>query len=117
MDYHVVEARYVRDHVVWLRFKTARRVRWVSHLSWKGPSSNRFATRSFSSSSEWMRSSTRSHGPTGPTLPRSAYIVLPQSKQTLEPIAQTAREYGGEDPLKPKATREIQLTRDPILEA
>jgi len=43
--------------------------------------------------------------------------VLPQSKQTLEPIAQTAREYGGEDPLKPKATREIQLTRDPILEA
>src|SRR5437867_3035888 len=77
-------------------FKTARRVRCISHLSWKGPSSNRFATRSFSSSSEWMRSSTRLHGPTGPTLPRSAYIVLPQSKQTLEPHRAAAREYGGD---------------------
>jgi hypothetical protein len=32
MNYHIVEARYVTDHVVWLRFRTTERPLYTSNM-------------------------------------------------------------------------------------
>ena len=41
MDYHVLEARYVRDHIVWLRFRDGTCGEIDLGPVWSGPSVSR----------------------------------------------------------------------------
>ena len=73
MDYHIVEARYVAGHVVWLRFRdgTSGEID-LAPLS-AAPSSN--AIPPYSVSSRFIPSFTRSSGRMEPTLPPSSCAI------------------------------------------
>ena len=72
MKYHVVEARHVSGHVVWLRFRhgTTGEIDLASAL--EGPIFEPLRDPRFSSSSRFILSFTRSSGPTARTLPQSS---------------------------------------------
>ncbi len=67
MDYHIVEARYVAGHIVWLRFRdgTSGEID-LCRLS-AAPSSNRCAILLYSGSSRFILSFTPSSGRMAPT--------------------------------------------------
>jgi hypothetical protein len=74
MDYHIVEARYVAGHTVWLRFRDGTSGEIDLSTALRGPVFEALRDpvvfRQF-----YIPSSTRSHGRTGLTLPPSFSVT------------------------------------------
>ena len=89
MDYHLVEARYVAGHVVWLRFRdgTSGEVDLASAL--RGPIFEPLRDPAVSANSKFIPSSTHWFGPTEPTSPPSFCTItcVSQRKRGAADIA------------------------------
>lgn len=87
MDYHVLEARYIGGHVVWLRFRdgTAGEIDLGPILMVR--SSSLFAIRPSFGSSPSIRSSTRWSGRTVPMWLPSFYNCMAHGCSTCRAVA------------------------------